>query len=133
MLNQNVCAEDVSKFLNIHISTVYSYFKSYSTAGLSEFLATGYDGFWGNLSSVEIRVLRSELKRTVYTDARSVASWINYRFGVKYTPQGAVDLLNRIGFTYKKTGEVPCECNIEAQQQFVSEMSEILKIRLKRQ
>jgi len=67
---------------------------------LSDFLSTNYDGYWGNLSSVEISHLRTELKRT---DAKSVGVWIKERFGVSYTSSGVVDLLNRIGFTYKKT------------------------------
>jgi transposase len=37
-----------------------------------------------------------------------------------------VDLLNRIEFTYKKTKEVPCECDAEKQVAFVQELSEIL-------
>jgi len=54
----------------------------------------------------------------IYTDAKSVGVWIKDRFGVNYTPAGVVDLLNRIGFTYKKTKEVPCECDIEKQKSF---------------
>ena len=52
---------------------------------------------------------RKELREHIYTDAKSVAAWIRSTLGVEYTPQGVVDLLNRIGFTYKKTTEVPCE------------------------
>jgi len=120
MLSRGFSAEDVSQSLGIHISTIYRYSKSYSVLGLSDFLATNYDGYWGNLSSVEISHLRTELKRAIYTDAKSVGVWIKERFGVSYTPSGVVDLLNRIGFTYKKTKEVPCERNIEKQQDFVS-------------
>ena len=127
MLSQGLSAEDVSPYLGIHISTIFRYCKSYSTVGLSDFLSTNYDGYWGNLSSVEVSLLRSELKRTIYTDAKSVGIWIKNRFGVNYTPAGVVDLLNRIGFTYKKTKEVPCECDIAKQQSFVSTMSEVFK------
>ena len=112
MLSEGVSAEDVSNFLNIHITTVYRYSKSYSTICLSDFLATNYDGYWGNLSSVEISLLGKELTSRIYTDARSVGAWIKERFGVQYKPSGVVDLLNRIGFTYKKTKEVPCERKI---------------------
>jgi transposase len=45
---------------------------------------------------------------------------------VLYTPEGVVDLLNRIGFTYKKTKAVPCESSVEKQESFVSELSEII-------
>lgn len=51
--------------------------------------------------------LRKELHGHIYTDARSVAARIKSTFGVEYTPQGVVDLLNRLGFTYKKASEVP--------------------------
>ena len=127
MLHQGFLPEDVSRFLGISISSVYRYIKSYATVGLSDFLATNYDGYWGNLSSVEISLLRTELKRTIYTDAKAVGVWIKNRFGVSYTPAGVVDLLNRIGFTYKKTKEIPCERNLEEQKSFVSKLSEIFK------
>ena len=125
MFSQRFSSEAISQSLGIDISTVYRYVKSYSTEGLSGFLATDYTGYWGKLSCREISLLRSELKRTIYTDSKSVAVWIKDRFGVEYTQQGVVDLLNRIGFTYKKTKEVPCECDIEKQQSFVCELSEI--------
>ena len=127
MLSKGFSAEDVAQSLGIHISTLYRYSKSYCAVGLSDFLATNYDGYWGNLSSVEISLLRTELKRAIYTDSKSVGIWIKNRFGVSYTSSGVVDLLNRIGFTYKKTKEVPCERNIEKQQTSASELSEIFK------
>jgi transposase len=127
MLSKGLSSETVSQFLGISVSCVYRYSKAYSNVGLSEFLSTNYQGYWGQLSSVEISILRTELKRKVYTDAKSVAVWIKDRFGVTYTPEGTVDLLNRIGFTYKKTKEVPCECNIEKQEIFVKELAEIFK------
>ena len=36
-------------------------------------------------------------------------------------------MLNRIGFTYKKTKEVPCERNVEKQIEFVQEIAEIFE------
>ena len=58
-------AEDISQSLGIDVSTVYRYVKSYSSIGLSDFLATDYKGYWGRLSSAEISVLRGELKSKV--------------------------------------------------------------------
>ena len=40
-----------------------------------------------------------------------------------------VDLLNRIGFTYKKTTEVPCEADATKQVEFAEELSVLLKER----
>ena len=46
---------------------------------------------------------------------------------MSYTPQGTVDLLNRIGFTYKKTTEVPCEADAQKQEEFVEELAKTLR------
>jgi transposase len=136
MMSNGISAEDVSIFLAISISSAYRYFRSYSAVGLDDFLLTDYKGYWGQLSSVEIKILRAELKRntcthvrstSIYTDAKSVAAWIKDTFAVDYTPQGTVDLLNRIGFTYKKTKEVPCERDPEKREKFVKEATEIFE------
>jgi transposase len=127
MLSKGLSAETVSQFLGISISCVYRYRGAYFNAGLSDFIATNYQGYWGQLTSVEISVLRAELKRNVYTDAKSVSVWIMDTFSVKYTVSGTVDLLNRIGFTCKKTKEIPCECSAEKQSSFVKDLQKILE------
>jgi transposase len=135
MLSNGLSPDAVSQFLGISVSCVYRYCKAYSNVGLSDFLTTNYQGYgstrltnrWGQLSSAEISILRAELKNNVYTDAKSISVWIMDTFAVKYTVEGTVDLLNRIGFTYKKTKEVPCECNAEKQVSFVKELSAIFK------
>ena len=127
MMSKGISAEDVSNFLGISISSAYRYYRSYSVVGFDDFLLTDYKGYWGQLSSVEIKILRTELKNNIYTDSKSVAAWIKDTFAVSYTPQGTVDLLNRIGFTYKKTKEVPCERKIEKELAFVKEASEIFE------
>lgn len=38
-------------------------------------------------------------------------------FGVKYTPQGVDDLLNRIGFSYKKPAGIPCKADACKQEE----------------
>ena len=65
-----------------------------------------------------------ELEQHIYADAKSVAEWVKETFGVTYTPASMMDLLNRIGFTYKKTTEVPCEANAEEQRAFVQMIKE---------
>jgi transposase len=112
--------------LGIDVSTVYRYAALYSCGGISTLTANRYKGYWGMLSSHEISLLRAELKRNIYTEAKGISSWIKDSFGVSYTPEGVVDLLNRIGFTYQKTKEVPCEGSAEKQEAFVSELSEII-------
>jgi transposase len=126
MLHRGFSPQTVSESLGIDISTVYRYAAQYSTGGIATLTSNRYKGYWGMLSSHEISHLRAELKRNIHTDSKGISIWIKDSFGVLYTPEGVVDLLNRIGFTYKKTKEIPCESNVEKQESFVSELSEII-------
>lgn len=116
----------VSSCLGIDVSTVYRYRSSYLHGGVEELLENRHKGYWGLLDSHQLCALRKELRSHIYTDAKSVARWIKSTFGVEYTPQGVADLLNRIGFSYKKTSEVPCEADASQQEAFTEELSTIL-------
>ena len=116
----------VASCLGINTSTVYRYRSAYLHGGTDELLENHYKGYWGLLDSRQLSALRKELREHIYTDAKSVAEWIKSTFGVEYTPQGVVDLLNRIGFTYKKTSEVPCEADASKQEAFAGELAALL-------
>ena len=116
----------ISEDLGISPATIYRYVGEYQAGGAEGLLGKSYKGYWGRLDSAQLSALRRELKEHIYTDAKQVAEWILRTFGVKYTQQGTVDLLNRIGFTYKKTTEVPCEADASAQADFMEELCKTL-------
>ena len=126
MFDNGRSSKSISEDLGISTATIYRYIGEYQSGGIDSLLGNHNKGYWGMLSSLQISALRKELKEHVYTDAKSVSEWIRTTFGVSYTPQGTVDLLNRIGFTYKKTKEVPCEADADQQLRFVEELTEIL-------
>jgi transposase len=127
MLHNGRSPQTVSEDLGISLSCVYRYISQYQKDGIDELLNDSYKGYVGRLDDTQIAALRKELKERIYTDPKQVANWILSTFGVKYTQQGVVDLLNRIGFTYKKTTEVPCEADAEAQLEFMEELAKTLK------
>lgn len=126
MYDNGRSSKSISEDLGISTATIYRYIGEYQLGGVDSLPENRNNGYRGLLSSHQISVLRKELKEHVYTNAPSVSEWILKTLGVSYTPQGTVDLLNRIGFTYKKTTEVPCEADCDKQLQFVEELSEIL-------
>lgn len=124
MLDNGYTPSAISDCLGMNISTIYRYRSSYVHGGAAELLENRHKGYWGLLDSRQLSMLQKELREQVYTDSKSVAQWIKNTFGIEYTSQGVVDLLNRIGFTYKKTTEVPCEANASLQEDFVRELAE---------
>ena len=47
------------------------------------------------------------------------------KFNVEYTASGTLDLLDRMGFVYKKPVLTPCKANVEKQEKFVEEYREL--------
>jgi len=127
MVADGVAIDTIANSLGVDVSTVYRYLKSYLSVGLKDFLGSNYVGYSGKLTEAEIVILIAELKSKLYTTAKSVSAFIYDTFGVKYSVSGTADLLYRIGFVFKKSTGVPCECDIEKQKKFVSKMSKIFK------
>jgi len=117
----------VADCLGIDISTIYRYRSLYLEGGLDKLLENRYRGYQGLLNIFQIESLKQELRTHLYTDAKQVSQWVKDTFEVTYTPQGMADLLNRIGFSYKKTTEVPCEADPLKQKLFAEALSKILQ------
>jgi transposase len=127
LLDKGLSIADISDYLGIDSSTIYRYIRSYISDGLVAYLRTDYQGYWGRLSSNQISQLRKELNTNLYLDSKEVVSWIYTRWGITYTHQGVVDLLNRIGFTYKQTKCVPCEADSVKQEEFLQQLDILLE------
>lgn len=125
MFDNDTSPKFISANLDISPATIYRYVGEYQAGDIESWLESGNNGYWSMLSSHKTSVLRKELKKHVYMDAKSVSKWIRKTFGMPYT-QGTIDLLNRIGFTYKKATEVPCEADASLQETFVAELTETL-------
>ncbi|MCB0835957.1 MAG: IS630 family transposase [Bacteroidetes bacterium] len=121
LLDKGDSAEEIAEDLGIGLSTVYRYQSVYLSDGLDTYLATNYKGRWGKLSSLELSQLRDQLRTFLYTDSRQIICFIAARFGVSYSSSGVSDLLRRIGFSYKKTKEVPCKADLSKQLTFVEQ------------
>jgi transposase len=107
MLHRTLSPHTVSESLGIDVSTVYRYAALYTGGGGGTLMVNRNRGYCGMLSRHEISRLRTELKRNIYTNSRGISSWRKASFGVSYTPQGVVDPLNHVGFTYKKRKKSP--------------------------
>lgn len=116
MLSMGNSPSFVAECLGIDLATFYRYKSAYLHGGSGELLENRHKGCWGLLDSHQLAVLRKELHSHIYNDSQSVLRWIKMAF--------VVDLLNRIGFTYKKTTEVPCEADASRQEAFVKELTE---------
>ncbi len=127
LLDKGLSQVQISDYLGIDESTVHRYSASFRQDGIETYLRTDYQGYWGRLSSIELSELCQELKRSLYTDSKQIIAWVQEHFGIHYSLGGMIDLLHRIGFCYKQTKQVPCETDVEAQHEFLKELTVLLE------
>lgn len=76
MLAHGHDAKTVAYDLEISLSSVYNYVDSFESGGIPKLTDCHYNGYWGLLDSSQIAALCVELRRKVYTDAKSVTQWV---------------------------------------------------------
>ena len=85
-------------------------------------------GYIGLLKNEQIEKLRIELNKNLYAESKQVIHYIKSTFEREYSVYGVVDLLHRIGFSYKQTKQVPCESNPEKQKKFIEKITKIQEV-----
>ena len=90
MFNHGRSVDSISEDLGISVATVYRYIGLYVSGGIDKFLRCEQVGYWGKMDSFQLSLLRKELKTKLYTEAKSVSSWISQTFDIHYTIQGCV-------------------------------------------
>lgn len=127
MLYQGYSVEMISLALGIDDNTVYRYEKGYRERGLKRYLNDGYIPCVGKLTEQEQEELKAHLDEQLYSDSKEIIEWIKDKYGKSYSTSGVVELLHRLGYSYKKTKLVPGKADKEAQAKFVEELDQIIE------
>lgn len=126
MLHYGFTPQMIAESLGIDDSTVYRYRQGYEELGLEDYLKSFFVSYSGQLTEEEEQDLLLEVRERLYINSKQVAAFIQQEYGVQYSLSAVVKLLNRLGFTYKKTKGVGIKADREAQEAFVEELSELL-------
>ncbi len=126
-IHEKIFPERAAFLLGVDLSTVYRYLSLYKVKGL-DFLQTNQEGYDGKLDDDQKLHVISELQSKLYLTSDEIIEWVVDEFGIQFSKDGMVKLLHRLGFSYKKTKQVPCEADIQRQQDFVKqELSAIIE------
>jgi len=109
----------IEKILLLDERTFNRYKKIYIEKGIDGLVESNYQGRQCNLSKEQIELLKEELDSKLYATAEEVCDFVEKTFGVRYTSEGMVHLLNRLGYRYKKTTVVPGKMDTVKQKNFV--------------
>ena len=126
MLHKDYAIEDIVEILGIDESTVYRYRQAFWSLGLEGYLSTAFLPYTGRLSDAAEALLKEELRTNLYISSQEVSDYTPPTFVFQESNPAVVKLLNRLGFSYKKTKSVPSKACAEEQEAFLEQMKEIL-------
>ena len=109
----------IEKILLLDERTLNRYKKIYQERGIDGLVANNYQGRQCKLSEEQIEQLKDELRSRLYQTAGSVCEYVEKTYGERYSTKGMVQLLHRMGFSYKKTSVIPGKMDPEKQEVFV--------------
>jgi transposase len=111
--------EEIAKLLFLDDSTIRRYETEYGTGGLDNLLEDDYKGGTSLLSTVQEQEVSSYLRDVLCHRAKDITEYVERQYAVVYTTEGMVHLLHRLGFSYKKTKQVPGKADPEKQKAFL--------------
>ena len=110
--------QQIEKILLLDERTLSRYKKLYLEKGIDGLTANNYQGRLFKLNEEQINRLKEELDSVLYATAESICEYVCKTFSVRYTAQGMVQTLHRLGYRYKKTTIVPGKMDPEKQKEF---------------
>ena len=116
----------VKQALLLDEETLRSYVQRFQEGGIPTLVKTNYKGGASRLTESELNCLVDELDTNVYLTTSSVCDFIETEFDERYTESGVRDLLNRLGYTYKKPKLVPGNPNLDAQEVFIDQYEDFM-------
>jgi transposase len=111
---------DIARFLFLDEGTARNWKKRYEDGGIEKLLNDHYVGRMALLDDCQQSLLLDELSSRVYPTTKSVISFVEQYFSVRYTIGGMTSLLHRLGFSYKKPKGVPAKADADQQRNFLS-------------
>ena len=127
LLGSGWSVAEVAEALLVDVKTVRLWRELYQQGGTDELLTLHYQGKESKLTDAQQAELAKHLDEKTYLDSKAISQYIKKTYGVEYKPSGVKDLLDRLGFVYKKPKHVPGKLDPEKQKAFVAEYEKLLE------
>ena len=117
--------EQIAAALLLDKRTIMRYKQTYLSKGLDGLLENNYQGGLYKLSEDQRIALMKELDTHLFSTAQEVCQFVWKNYKIKYTAEGMVQTLRRLGYSYKKTKAVPGKADRKEQEKFVEKYKSI--------
>jgi len=119
LLNKGYSYRQIEDILLLDKRTIKRYKQIYQKFGVDGLLQNNYKGGQSKLLKEQEEELTEHLDTDLFSTANEVCKYVKEKYGIKYSTEGMVHMLNRLGFSYKKTKLVPSKADKKKQEEFV--------------
>jgi len=119
LLDDGESCEEIAKFLYLDDDTIRSWYKQYVSAGLDALFSFGWKGGKGFLSREQEGELSDYLAKNLQRDTNEVRDYIRRTYDQHFSRPGAIKLMHRLGFEYKRPKCLPAEADEDEQRAFI--------------
>lgn len=126
LLDDGWSCEDVARALYLDDDTVRGWHKAFATDGMQALRSFGWKGSDPKLSRCQEAELVETLSARFFPSTAAVMAHIQGRYGISYSKSGAITLLHRLGFEYRKPKGLPAKADAAAQEAFVAYYEKLL-------
>lgn len=120
LLDAGVDAKTLCSILDIGPTVLTEWKFTFAAAGLSFFGLKDYSQRQGHLLLTQEKALTEHSTRNPASSADEVCAYILEEYGQNYCSSGAVKLMHRLGFVYKKPQSMPAQADEAKQEAFIA-------------
>jgi transposase len=127
LVDKGYTYQQIEDILLIDERTLGRYKKIYREKGVVGLVSDNYYGGSYKLSEEQRKLLTAELDSKPYSTAVDICDYVKKTFNIRYSQQGMVQTLHRLGYSYKKTSPVPGKADVVKQKEFIKTYDEKYK------
>lgn len=121
LLDEGLDVNEVSRVLYLNVESLYRWQREFSKKRLSFLPLKAYKSREGHLSCDQEQKVKEHFRQNPPRNTGEVRAYIREAFEVEFSRSGAIKLMKRLGFSYKKPRLLPLKAKPEAQQAFIRE------------
>jgi len=125
LLDDGKSAVAIADFLYLDVETVRGWRRAFMREGLTSIVLRDYSGREGHLSRTQEAELTLHLQAHPPRTVGEVRAHIGRVYGVHFSRSGAIKLMGRLGFVYKKPRLLPLGAAPEAQAEFIASYEDL--------
>src|SRR3989337_310380 len=124
-VNYGLTYQEIAKLLMFDETSLSRYVKRFKEKGVEGLLKLNDAGHTTRLDLLEELTIKNYLRDNTKRTAKEICDYIYKTYGVCYSLVGAIKLLHRLGFTYKKPKIIPGKADKVKQEEFLKAYSQI--------